>query len=685
MKKTVKILILAAGFIAAIMTSAFGAASMEAALYANPEMAQLGQTITLKMVVTNTGSSIIVGTAPVSLTITGSNGMLTGGPNPSVANPINPGNSTVFTWTYYMFIGTGNFSCSAKGYEDATYNTVTCVAILSNPVTVLTVLPTSTWAFTPTITPTDGAPPSTPTQGDTSTITPTATLTAYVLDTVTDTVTPSPETTPGISATATTTAAISPDLIITGLSNITMNDPVPSCVPTEGPVPSLGIWVYYENQGPASSGAFIIDVNGVTGSAAVMPAYSSASLWIPGPFTGGGVTAVIDYGNAVFEMIEGNNTFTWTVAVPTMPSYCLASYTPTPTLTVYVANTFTATVTPSPVISPTATVTSGILPDLSITNMSDITMDPVPACVPAGGPYPPLGIHLTILNSGSADSPACVVDINGVTATVSSLAAGNTGNVWVQGGFSAGGALAVVDVYGTVPESNESNNSFSWTVAIPTLPADCTPTNTSVITASATCACTSTRTPTVWQTPTVTPMTPAVTDTPTCACIFTLTPTATLTQDSPTAIVTMTPTCACIFTFTPTATLTQSTPTQVLTATVTHTTGIPVISVTPTVTADPTPYTALAKISAGSVISALSGGKTSIRYELKQEENVNIMVFSRNGRLIKSIVSTVKNAGIYSAEWDGVFEDGSKVPAGIYLIKVRIGKYEKTLKVAVKK
>jgi flagellar hook assembly protein FlgD len=74
-----------------------------------------------------------------------------------------------------------------------------------------------------------------------------------------------------------------------------------------------------------------------------------------------------------------------------------------------------------------------------------------------------------------------------------------------------------------------------------------------------------------------------------------------------------------------------------------------------------------------------------IKYELAQNENVKILVYNRNGRLIKTLVSEPMNSGIFNATWNGVFEDGSKVPAGVYIIHVQIGDYTKKLKVAVKK
>jgi hypothetical protein len=294
-----------------------------------------------------------------------------------------------------------------------------------------------------------------------------------------------------------------------------------------------------------------------------------------------------------------------------------ATYTQT-LATVLASPTRTFTVIWTPTVCCTVS-----LPDLVITGLSNITMDdPVPGCVPNGGPYPPLGIHVYYQNTGTGDAGPFVISIDGVTGTAAALPAGQTANIWIPGGFAAGSVTATIDYYGTVAESDESNNIYTQVVAIPTPPINCT-----------------------------------VTNTPTCACTGFISPTRTYT------------------------------------VTWTQTTGIPVTPIpsatsTATATVDTganTPNAAAAHISAGSVINPAKGDAATITYDLDKSSDVKIIVYNRNGRLIKTLVAEKKDAARYTTTWNGCFADGSKVGSGIYIVYVKIGDYVKKLKVAVRK
>lgn len=308
--------------------------------------------------------------------------------------------------------------------------------------------------------------------------------------------------TPTRTSTFTPTAccAAFPDLRVTGISNITMY-PVPSCVPSGGPYPAMGIHVYYENTGSAASGSFTIDIDGYTNTAPALAAYTTGHVWVPVGYIPGGVTVTLDPANLIYESNETNNTFSGVVAIPTLPVVCGGTMTYTPTMT----NTIPAT----PTLTPTACCAYD-LPDLIITGIYGYTMNPVPACVPPGGPIPPSGINVYYQNIGTGNSGSFVVDIQGFTATVSAVNAGNTGMVWVQAEPLSYPYVFNIDTFNSVAESNETNNTYSVTdFATPSLPPTC------VVTVL-------TSTPTQYIPPTATP-------TITCACIISPTMTATMT------------------------------------------------------------------------------------------------------------------------------------------------------------
>jgi subtilase family serine protease len=89
-------------------------------------------------------------------------------------------------------------------------------------------------------------------------------------------------------------------------------------------------------------------------------------------------------------------------------------------------------------------------------------------------PGNPLGVRVFFDNIGQAASGSFVVNVNGATQTVSGLPA-NAGQALFFPG--AGNPVSItLDSTGLVTESNETNNTFSGMVAVPTAPPPCTPT-----------------------------------------------------------------------------------------------------------------------------------------------------------------------------------------------------------------
>ena len=146
--------------------------------------------------------------------------------------------------------------------------------------------------------------------------------------------------------------------------------------------------------------------------------------------------------------------------------------TPTPTITP------TLTRTPTPTRTNTPTLTSQLLPDLTISSMRIEQQNT--SCLAPGDP---LGVRVWVTNNGQAAAGNFVVNVNGSTQTVNGLGIGETKTVFFSG---AGNPVnAVVDSTNMVTESNESNNTRSETLPIPTQPLPCpTPTNTATATST---------------------------------------------------------------------------------------------------------------------------------------------------------------------------------------------------------
>jgi hypothetical protein len=178
-------------------------------------------------------------------------------------------------------------------------------------------------------------------------------------------------------------------------------------------------------------------------------------------------------------------------------------------------------VDPDQVIStPTPTATAGpeLLPDLTITDIRIELQNPT--CFTPGDP---LGVRLWVKNIGQAAAGAFVVEVNGTTQAVNGLGIDETMPLFFSGAGNP--VTATVDSTGAVTEIDETNNTRSEQLPVPTPPLPCatatwTPTDTATATATptatatATATSTATNTATPTRTPTRTP-TPTATATPT--------------------------------------------------------------------------------------------------------------------------------------------------------------------------
>jgi hypothetical protein len=64
--------------------------------------------------------------------------------------------------------------------------------------------------------------------------------------------------------------------------------------------------------------------------------------------------------------------------------------------------------------------------------------------------------------------------------------------------------------------------------------------------------------------------------------------------------------------------------------------------------------------------------RTAIPYSIKEDADAELSVFDRYGHRIRIIDNNFMPAGEYLAEWDGLSDNGSVVPAGVYLYRLTI-------------
>jgi len=162
-------------------------------------------------------------------------------------------------------------------------------------------------------------------------------------------------------------------------------------------------------------------------------------------------------------------------STPTKTPSPTASATPSATPT----KTPTATNTTCGPIYITATPTSTTPPGLPDLVVQGIGIRGNQSCF---GPGFQLGVAVTVANTGTGNAGSFVVNVNGATQTVSGgLLAGQSTSLFFPGYNSGTPNTATVDSTNLVTESNESNNTLSQMLPIPTAPPPCatfTPTNT---------------------------------------------------------------------------------------------------------------------------------------------------------------------------------------------------------------
>ncbi|HQV32633.1 MAG TPA: PKD domain-containing protein, partial [Calditrichia bacterium] len=76
---------------------------------------------------------------------------------------------------------------------------------------------------------------------------------------------------------------------------------------------------------------------------------------------------------------------------------------------------------------------------------------------------------------------------------------------------------------------------------------------------------------------------------------------------------------------------------------------------------------------------------TTIRYQLPEAARVELKVYDLNGRLVRTLLAQNRDAGIHQMSWDGKNDAGEDVAAGIYLYRLKAGRYVATRKMVMVK
>jgi len=76
---------------------------------------------------------------------------------------------------------------------------------------------------------------------------------------------------------------------------------------------------------------------------------------------------------------------------------------------------------------------------------------------------------------------------------------------------------------------------------------------------------------------------------------------------------------------------------------------------------------------------------TSLRYDLPQNEMINITIYDMMGRIVKTLVNGSQTAGFKSVQWNATNDRNEPVSAGLYLYTIQAGKFRQTKKMVLLK
>ena len=67
--------------------------------------------------------------------------------------------------------------------------------------------------------------------------------------------------------------------------------------------------------------------------------------------------------------------------------------------------------------------------------------------------------------------------------------------------------------------------------------------------------------------------------------------------------------------------------------------------------------------------------KTTIRFSLPKDSNVELFVYDVNGKIVKEFINTSMQPGNYKVVWDGTNQSGVLVGSGIYFYRIKAGSF----------
>jgi flagellar hook assembly protein FlgD len=76
---------------------------------------------------------------------------------------------------------------------------------------------------------------------------------------------------------------------------------------------------------------------------------------------------------------------------------------------------------------------------------------------------------------------------------------------------------------------------------------------------------------------------------------------------------------------------------------------------------------------------------TTIKFILAEDNRVEIGVYDLKGRIVRDLLMSELPAGENSVQWDGRTDSGVNAAGGVYLVRIKTGSAEATIKITLAK
>ena len=76
---------------------------------------------------------------------------------------------------------------------------------------------------------------------------------------------------------------------------------------------------------------------------------------------------------------------------------------------------------------------------------------------------------------------------------------------------------------------------------------------------------------------------------------------------------------------------------------------------------------------------------TTLKYNLPNDDLVNITIYDMIGNVVNQLVNEVQNSGHKSVQWNATNNQGEQVSAGVYLYNIKAGDFVDTKKMILLK